>query len=282
MTDAERLKSVIEFVGVSSNVFSQEIGYKRSEAIYKVLRGEYPINHKLALNIVTRYPNISLKWLLNGDGDMVTSGQDTFRPMKAYKYLESKNLVKEPEAFYNKVGITKEEFKQMQDGTLQDPVGVAIKIAAAFPETDFIFSKGLTKEKKDNSKVIPYYDIEVSAGPISFYQDYPELPHTTLEIPFVSDVDLAMPVYGDSMYPRIKNGDIVLLKKINNTDIIMFGEIYLIITADYRTIKYIRKHVDESKIILVSENEKFDPVEIQRDSILHLFLYKGKFEKSQI
>ncbi|KAF0195268.1 MAG: helix-turn-helix domain-containing protein [Bacteroidetes bacterium] len=137
-------------------------------------------------------------------------------------------------------------------------------------------------KKESSCKEIPYYDIEVSAGPISFYQDYPELPHTALEIPFVSDVDLAMPVYGDSMYPRIKSGDIVLLKKITDPDIILFGEVYLVITNDYRTLKYVRKHEDDSKIILVSENEKFDPVTIRKDSILHLFIYKGKFEKSQI
>lgn len=285
MTDAERLKAVIEFVGLSSNQFAQEIGYKRSEAVYKILRGDYPINHKLALNVVTRFPNISLKWLLSEEGDMLTSGQDAFRPMKAYKYLEGKKILEKPYDLIEKVGLTKEEVHQMQDGTLPDPVGTSLKIGKAYPEVEFIFTnkKGLTDAKKDSSsKSIPYYDIEVSAGPISFYQDYPELPNTALEIPFVSDVDLAMPVYGDSMYPRIKSGDIVLLKKIKDPDVILFGEVYLVITNDYRTIKYIRKHEDEDKIILVSENDRFDPVVIKKESILHLFLYKGKFEKSQI
>lgn len=283
MTDAERLKSVIEFVGISSNAFSQEVGYKRSEAIYKVLRGEYPINHKLALNVVTRYPNISLKWLLNGDGEMLTSGQDAIRPYKAYKYLEAHNLIKEPEEFYQKSGINEREFKLLEDGTHPDPVGAALKIAKAYPEVEFLFtSKPGEHNKKGKSKVIPYYDIEVSAGPISFYQDYPELPHTCMELPFVSDVDLAMPVYGDSMYPKIKNGDIVLLKKITDHNVIMYGEVYLVITNDYRTLKYVRKHPEDDKVLLVSENDRFDPVAIKKDAILHMFLYKGKFEKSQI
>lgn len=136
---------------------------------------------------------------------------------------------------------------------------------------------------KDRNVSIPYYDIEISAGTVSFYKDYPELPHTSLEIPFVQGVDLAMPVYGDSMYPKIKNGDIVLLKEIHDKTVIMFGEIYLVITEDYRTLKYIRKHpTSEEKILLVSENERYDPVPMALNNVIHLFLYKGKFEKSQI
>lgn len=130
---------------------------------------------------------------------------------------------------------------------------------------------------------IPYYDIEISAGTVNFYKDYPELPHTTLEIPFVQGVDLAMPVYGDSMYPKIKNGDIVLLKEIHDKTVILYGEIYLVITEDYRTLKYIRKHpTSEEKILLVSENDRYDPVPMALNNVIHLFLYKGKFEKSQI
>jgi SOS-response transcriptional repressor LexA len=83
------------------------------------------------------------------------------------------------------------------------------------------------------------------------------------------------------MYPKIKNGDIVLLKEISK-DLIMFGEIYLVITNDYRVLKYVRKHTSPDKVILFAENDRFDPVEIGKDDIMKLFLYKGKFEKSQI
>ena len=142
--------------------------------------------------------------------------------------------------------------------------------------------------KRDNTAgaiysndTIPYYDIEISAGPITFYQDYKEMPSQKIEIPFIKDVDLAMPVYGDSMYPKIKNGDIVLLKEVDK-GLIMYGEIYLVITNDYRVLKYVRKHQSIDSVVLLSENDRFDPVEITKDEIIHIFLYKGKFEKSQI
>lgn len=129
---------------------------------------------------------------------------------------------------------------------------------------------------------IPYYDISISAGTVNFFKDYPELPHSKIQIPFIHGVDLAMPVYGDSMYPKIKNGDVVLLKEVHDKSVIMFGEIYLVITEDYRTLKYVRKGEAKEEVLLVSENDRYDPVSMPLNNILHLFLYKGKFEKSQI
>lgn len=279
MSVKDRILQFIALKGISQKAFEERCGL--SNGYVNNIR--VSISDKTLQKIVLSFPEINPVWLRMGEGDMLASGQDAFRPMKAYKYLVDNNIVQEPAAFYSKTGITEKEFKQMEEGSLPDPVGTALKIGRAYPEVEFIFNNGLAIVKKDSgSKTIPYYDIEVSAGPIAFYKDYPELPHTALEIPFVSDVDLAMPVYGDSMYPRIKSGDIVLLKKIKDPDVIMFGEVYLVITNDYRTIKYIRKHEDEDKVILVSENERFDPVVIRKESILHLFLYKGKFEKSQI
>lgn len=277
----ERLKQVLEVKDISRYRIHKDLGISQGTLKNYIENATSPTPS--ILKQLCQYLNINETWLLTGEGEMHRSGQDAFRPMKAFKYLESKNILEKPYDLIEKAGLTLTEVNQMQEGTLPDPVGTALKIGSAFPEVEFIFNKGLAIEKKDSgSKTIPYYDIEVSAGPIAFYKDYPELPHTALEIPFVSDVDLAMPVYGDSMYPRIKSGDIVLLKKIKDPNVIMFGEVYLVITNDYRTIKYIRKHEDEDKVILVSENERFDPVVIRKESILHLFLYKGKFEKSQI
>lgn len=279
MTVKDRILKFLEIKGITQKAFEQRCGL--SNGYVNNIR--VSISDKVLQKIVLSFPELNPVWLRMGEGEILTSGQDAVRPYKAYKYLEAHNLIQEPEEFYQKTGINEREFKLLEDGTHPDPVGAALKIAKAFPEVEFLFtSKPGEHNKKGKSKVIPYYDIEVSAGPISFYQDYPELPHTCMELPFVSDVDLAMPVYGDSMYPKIKNGDIVLLKKITDHNVIMYGEVYLVITNDYRTLKYVRKHPEEDKVLLVSENDRFDPVAIKKDAILHMFLYKGKFEKSQI
>jgi phage repressor protein C with HTH and peptisase S24 domain len=246
MSAAERLKEVINYLNVSPNRFATELGYGRSEAIYKVLRGDISeISSALALKVVTRYPEINITWLVSGNENM----------------LLSKN---------------KSVDRQLPYSTNSDRLMLEEKSSKNHSE-ERIAGNNFFRNFR-----IPFYDIEVSAGTMNFYQDYPELPHSTIEVPFISDCDLAMPVYGDSMYPKIKNGDVVMLKVIHDPSVIMFGEIYLVVTEDYRTLKYIRKGPDKDTVILVSENDKYDPVVIPRDSIMHLFIYKGKFEKSQI
>jgi len=58
--------------------------------------------------------------------------------------------------------------------------------------------------------------------------------------------------------------------------IIMYGEVYLVVTDVLRTIKFIRKAKNGANVILASANDRFDDVEIPRDKILHLFIVKGK------
>lgn len=124
---------------------------------------------------------------------------------------------------------------------------------------------------------IPYYNIDVTASAFPVFADEREEPEYFISIPAFKDCDFAVPIYGDSMYPKIKNGHIVAVKEVKNKAIILYGEIYLVITEDYRTVKYIRKHPGEKdKVLLCSENPSFDDVEIPVDSILRLFKVRGQ------
>lgn len=124
---------------------------------------------------------------------------------------------------------------------------------------------------------IPYYNVDVTASAFPVFADEREEPEYFISIPAFKDCDFAVPIYGDSMYPKIKNGHIVAVKEVKNKAVILYGEIYLVITEDYRTVKYIRKHpADVSKVLLCSENPSFDDVEIPVDSILRLFKVRGQ------
>jgi phage repressor protein C with HTH and peptisase S24 domain len=124
---------------------------------------------------------------------------------------------------------------------------------------------------------IPYYNVDVTASAFPVFADEREESDYFISIPAFKDCDFAVPIYGDSMYPKIKNGYIVAVKEVKNRAVILFGEIYLVITEDYRTVKYIRKHPDDrTKVLLCSENPSFDDVEIPFDSILRLFKVRGQ------
>lgn len=124
---------------------------------------------------------------------------------------------------------------------------------------------------------IPYYEIPATLSPIAVYSDEKEIPIYYIEMPALKDCDFALPAWGDSMYPKIKNGQIIAVKEIKDKSQILWGEIYLVITDEIRAVKYLRRHKDESKVILASENhDHFDDVVIDKKKILNLFIVKGQ------
>lgn len=165
-------------------------------------------------------------------------------------------------------------------GAIDEPIETLLDVLSKRYETD---KKSKPYQIKDmpvsmvNEPQIPYYNIDVTASAFPVFADEREEPEYFISIPAFKDCDFAVPIYGDSMYPKIKNGYIVAVKEVKNKAVILYGEIYLVITEDYRTVKYIRKHSNESdKVLLCSENPSFDDVEIPLDSILRLFKVRGQ------
>ena len=127
---------------------------------------------------------------------------------------------------------------------------------------------------------IPLYNLEATAGLVSLFNDVDAIPISYISLPDLPACDGAVYVRGDSMYPLLKSGDIVLYKEIaNNSSGILWGEMYLlsfIIDGEsYITIKYIQKADDERFVRLVSHNPHHSPKDIPADSIRALALVKA-------
>ncbi|MBE6200537.1 MAG: hypothetical protein E7138_09670 [Rikenellaceae bacterium] len=67
----ERLDMVIRWANMSANSFGKHIGLSRSESLYQIKAGRFGISHNLAKRITDRFPEISLGWLLSGEGKML-------------------------------------------------------------------------------------------------------------------------------------------------------------------------------------------------------------------
>lgn len=66
----DRLDSVIRWANMNINYFARYIGLSRAEIIYQIKAGRNGISHNLARRIVERFPEVSMGWLLTGEGDM--------------------------------------------------------------------------------------------------------------------------------------------------------------------------------------------------------------------
>ena len=128
---------------------------------------------------------------------------------------------------------------------------------------------------------IPLYELDATAGLVSLFDTKSrQVPISHLQIPDLPPCDGALYVRGDSMYPLLKSGDIVLYKEIpNGVQSILWGEMYLLSFTldgeDYITIKYIQKGDDERTVRLVSHNPHHSPKDIPADSIRALALVKA-------
>ena len=148
---------------------------------------------------------------------------------------------------------------------------------------DFILNKEVAtfKLKTDNSienQQIPLYDIEAVAGLVPLFSGKGnQTPIDYISIPRLLKCDGAVYVTGDSMYPLLKSGDIVLYKEVNDIkNEIFWGEMYLLSLdmsgEEYITVKYIQKSEYDGCVRLVSQNKHHQDKDVEFNKIKALAL----------
>jgi len=76
-TDGERIKEVMKWAGFDKvSAFRKTLGYDRGEKISRIIRGLNGISKSVANDIVKRYPQINIKWLLGEEEDMLQTEKD--------------------------------------------------------------------------------------------------------------------------------------------------------------------------------------------------------------
>ena len=139
----------------------------------------------------------------------------------------------------------------------------------------------LRTDRSVDVQSVPLYELDATAGLVALFADQTRrTPICHIQIPDLPPCDGAVYVRGDSMYPLLKSGDIVLYKELpNGANGILWGEMYLlsfnIDGESYITIKYIQKADDDRFVRLVSHNPHHSPKDIPADSIQALALIKA-------
>ncbi len=120
------------------------------------------------------------------------------------------------------------------------------------------------------------YNIDVTAGGMTRERMFTD-EHVigTINVPNVHSDCCIVRVSGDSMSPVIGNGDLIAIREVRNPNLIFWGQIYVVLLDDYRMVKYIRRHSDPNQVILRSENEQYDDIEIAKSEIRDLFLVEN-------
>lgn len=134
---------------------------------------------------------------------------------------------------------------------------------------------------KYSDSPIPLYDVEAAANLEHLLMDKDQHIIGELTIPNLPVCDGAIYVKGDSMYPLLKSGDIVIYKQVPvSLQYIYFGEMYLISIDndgdEYLAVKYVNKSDrGEEWIKLVSYNTHHEPKDFHLSSVRALALIKA-------
>lgn len=128
----------------------------------------------------------------------------------------------------------------------------------------------------NNTRGAYVYDLDVTAGGVARERMFADEQIVgTINMPTVHPDCCIVRVSGDSMSPVLGNGDLIAIREVRNPNLIFWGQIYVVVLDDYRMVKYVRRHSDPKQVILRSENDKYDDIEVAKDDIRSLFLVEN-------
>lgn len=89
----------------------------------------------------------------------------------------------------------------------------------------------------------------------------------------VKDIDMAVHIYGESMYPDIPNGSVVYVKRLNPQSYVPWGQAFILDTKNGPLLKYLAPGTDDEHVKCISANHdpKYAPFEVPTEDILGIY-----------
>ena len=120
---------------------------------------------------------------------------------------------------------------------------------------------------------VPLLPIFAQAGSLTGWSEGVEESKCERVISPVNDVDMAVHIYGESMYPDIQNGSVVYVRRINPRAFIEWGRAYILDTVNGPLLKYLTPGSDDEHIRCVSANHDpmYAPFEVAKEDVLGIY-----------
>lgn len=247
MSLIERIYQLSDFKGDSIYKISKEIDVSNGYfAKTKAKNGS--VGSEIIEKIVSYYPDLNVEWLITGNGEMI-------------KTKSLKNVLKKNEDIYEDINEDKPNVKKTY----------AIELAEKPTNT------GIEANNLGNAG-IPLIPIDAMAG---FGTGAVQVMHYDTSkyiVPEFSElnVDFMIRVKGSSMVPKYNSGDLVACKKLVITDIFFqWNKVYVLDTEQGALIKRVKKGSRDNYILLISDNQNYDPFELHLSKIFAVALVVG-------
>ena len=118
----------------------------------------------------------------------------------------------------------------------------------------------------DEKSGVPYYAVDFIGGFDFVLNSQQATP----------DARIVFPQFNRAECWVISSGDLIALRRIEDwQDNILYGEVYAIVTDQYRTVKRIRRSALPDHIRLVPENPEYDAQDIASSAVVAVFAVLG-------
>ncbi len=195
------------------------------------------------------------------------------------------------------MGIQTTTYSKLERGIIQLTVERLYELANVFgvsPEALLSYDRSPSTDVPPDARTpssvgpgkegnITYIPIHAQAGFLDLHADQRTTDAAiSFSIPTFTEPHLFMiSVEGDSMYPTVAPGAFVIIKEVEDTQLIKWGEPHVVVTTDGRVIKRVLKHQDAQQVTLYSDNHAlYQPYDISKSSILSLWQLLGSLSKS--
>lgn len=204
-------------------------------------------------------------------------------------YIECKNIPKSK--FYNDLGIKRGLLDSDKLKASVTDVVIA-KILAIYKDLNInwlLTGEGnmlRAESEKENIPVahpsdsptegIPLIPISAMAGAFTGEQTVLEYECERFVVPTFKGAEFLISVKGSSMYPKYNIGDIVACKRLPMDDIFFqWNKVYVLDTDQGPLIKRVKPGSDKEHVLIVSDNERYEPFELPLNRIYHVALVIG-------
>ena len=285
---ADRLKKAVRYIKgsteyVNQSLIAEKIDFGRTNLSAALNGEEKYLKEGLIEKVITAFPEINKDWLLTGNGEMLIEEDEEEEEDELALFLreERKNYDLTLTDIHEKTGIPQKVLKEFQWGDAQLTDRQRYTLTQYVEEAREYFQENAIGIPKGRITGYYYPEVNASAGfdLTTFNNEETRVP---IFIPNFGSNVIFINVYGDSMYPKYKSGDMIGIKPVE-FPYIVFGHPYVVIFDNGDTnIKYVQKGSDEHHVILASENPKYEPREYPLSIIRFFFTVKGSFNKERM
>lgn len=290
--DVNRLNEVLNYIQYKTEYKTQtaiagKIDFSRNNLSSAAKGDDKYLTEGLADKIAAAFPEINKDWLLTGNGSMLVPQIEEVVPEEEEDDLvlflrdERKGYDITLTDIYEKTRIPVKTLKEVQQGITELSTKQKNALSKYIEEAREYFQEEAIGNPIGKPTGYYYPEVYAKAGfDIANFND--EMQRIPVYIPNFGDDVTFINVYGDSMYPKYKAGDVIGIKPVDFVYLV-FGHPYVVVfdNGDVN-IKYVRKGSDDLHVSLESENPKYDPREYPLRIIRAFYAVKGSVKKERM